>query len=168
MRQPKVRPIKRERIADKPERTRLEKITTLLQAASAILVPIVVAVAGLIIQQSIAKQTTAKDYVSLAIDILKVDPKVQDLFKGNPLRDWAADVLVLDSPVPISKAAQEQLKTTRVIVYEPKTLPQGLEWSKAMEKALGSKVFDSKAFEKALELFEKGSATPTPKPSETP
>jgi hypothetical protein len=151
------------RITKKPERTRLETITTLLQAMSAILVPIVVAVAGLIIQQSIAKQTTAKDYVSLAIDILKVDPKTQDLFKGNPLRDWAADVLVLDSPVPISKEAQRQLRTTQVLAYEP-TLPQGFV-SKALEKAM---VIDPKALEKVLELWEKSSATPTPKPSETP
>jgi hypothetical protein len=111
VRQPKVYPIQGVRITEKPERTRLEQITTLLQALSAILVPIVVAVAGFIIQQSIAKQTTAKDYVSLAIDILKVDPKIQDLYVGNPLREWAVDVLTLDSPVPISKAAQNQLRT---------------------------------------------------------
>jgi hypothetical protein len=147
VRQPKALPIKRERIADKPERTRLEKITTLLQALSAILVPIVVAVAGFIIQQSIAKQTTSKDYVSLAIDILKVDPKVQDLYTGNPLRDWAVDVLTLDSPVPISEAAQKQLRTTRVIVYEP----------------LGAK-----AVEAIQGWIQGGGAAPTPKPSATP
>jgi hypothetical protein len=144
--QPKVLPIKRARIAEKPQRTRLEKVTTLLQALSAILVPIVVAVAGLIIQQSIAKQTTGKDYVSLAIDILKVDPKVQDIYTGNPLRDWAVDVLTLDSPVKISEAAQKQLRTTRVIVYEP--------WGKDALAAWEG-------------LIKKGGATPTPKPSET-
>jgi hypothetical protein len=143
VRRPKVfNPIKRVRIANKPERTLLEKITTLLQALSAVAVPIVVVVVGGNIQQSITKQTTAKDYVSLAIDILKVDPKVQDI-KGNPLRDWAVDVLTLDSPVPISKAAQLQLRTTRVIVYEP------------LEKAW-SKWLDN------------GGVAPTPKPSATP
>jgi hypothetical protein len=117
-----------------------------MSALSAILVPIVVAVAGFIIRQSMAKQTTAKDYVSLAIDILKVDPKIQDVYVGNPLREWAVDVLTLDSPVPISKAAQNQLRTTQVVLYEPwgKELPQGLE------------------------RLQKGSATPTPKSSETP
>jgi hypothetical protein len=146
VRQPKAYPIKRVRITEKPERTRLEKVTTLLQAVSAVLVPIVVAVAGLIIQQSIAKQTTAKDYVSLAIDILKVDPKIQDL-KGNPLRDWAVDVLTLDSPVPISEAAQKQLRTTRVIVYEP----------------LGKN-----AMEVLNSWIQRGGAAPTPKPNVTP
>jgi len=155
--QPKVHPIRRARIAEKPERTRLERITTLLQAVSAVLVPVLIAGGGWLIQQSIAKQTTAKDYVSLAIDILKVDPKVQDLYAGNPLREWAVDVLTLDSPVPISEAAQKQLRTTQVIVYEPwgKTLPEGLEWSKDQRERL-------------WELLKKGNATPTPKPSATP
>jgi hypothetical protein len=55
--------------------------------------------------------------VSLAIDILKADPKIQDV-AGNPLRDWAVDVLRLDSPVPISEAAQNQLRTSREMVYD--------------------------------------------------
>jgi hypothetical protein len=130
-------------IANRPERTRLEQVTTLLQALSAILVPIVVVVVGGNIQQSITKQTTAKDYVSLAIDILKADPKIQDI-KGNPLRDWAVDVLTLDSPVPISQAAQTQLRTTRVVVFDS--------------------VLD-KAWAKWL---DNGGVAPTPKPSETP
>jgi hypothetical protein len=144
VRQPEVHPIKRERITEKPERTRLEKVTTLLQAVSAVLVPVLIAAGSLFIQQSIARQTTAKDYVALAIDILKVDPKAQDLFTGNPLRNWAVDVLVKDSPVPIPQQAQDQLKTTRVIVYEPsKILPEGLE------------------------RLQKGGSAPTPEPSET-
>jgi hypothetical protein len=151
VRQPKVYPIKPVRITEKPERTRLEQVTTLLQALSAILVPIVVAVAGLIIQQSIAKQTTGKDYVSLAIDILKVDPKIQDLYVGNPLREWAVDVLTLDSPVPISKAAQKQLRTTRVIVYDSFWDKAGMQGMDVIRK-----------------WSEKGDAAPTPKPSATP
>jgi hypothetical protein len=147
VRQPKVYPIKRVRITEKPERTLLEKITTLLQALSAIAVPIVVAVVGGNIQQSITKQTTDKDYVSLAIDILKVDPKAQDLYTGNPLRDWAVDVLTLDSPVKISKAAQKQLRTTRVVVYEP----------------LGKN-----AMEVLNSWIQRGGAAPTPKPNVTP
>jgi hypothetical protein len=78
-------PIQRARIADKPERTRLEKITTLLQAVSAVLVPLLIAAGSLLIQQSIAKQTTAKDYVSLAIDILKLIPRskvLQEILYG--------------------------------------------------------------------------------------
>ena len=146
--QPKVYPIKRVRIAEKPERTRLEKVTTLLQAVSAVLVPIVVAVAGLSIQQSIAKQTTDKDYVSLAIDILKVDPKVQDLYAGNPLREWAVDVLTLDSPVKISEATQKQLRTTRVVAYDQ----------------VGGKA----AVEVLNSWIQRGGSAPTPKPNVTP
>lgn len=131
----------------KPERTRLERITTLLQAASAVLVPVLIAGGGWAIQQSIAKQTTAKDYVSLAIDILKVDPKVQDLYVGNPLREWAVDVLTLDSPVPISQAAQKQLRTTRVIVYDQ---------------------VGTNAVEALRGWIKGGGAAPTPKPNATP
>ena len=59
--------------------------------------------------------------------------------------------------MPISEAAQKQLRTTQVIVYEPweKTLPEGLEWSKDQQDRL-------------REMLKKGNATPTPKPSATP
>ena len=66
--------------------------------------------------------------MSLAIDILKVDPEEQEtkapVIVENPLRDWAVDVLRLDSPVPISQAAQHQLRIAPIIVYDVKTPPQ--------------------------------------------
>jgi hypothetical protein len=50
--------------------------------------------------------------VSLAIEILKVEPK-KDV-ASDPLRDWAVDVLKLDSPVAVTPQAQEELRNKRL------------------------------------------------------
>lgn len=113
MPQPKTHSIKRAGSSEKPERTRLEKITTLSVAAASVIVTGLIGYFGASIQQSIAKQTTAKDYVSLAIEILKFEPKKDS--SSDPLRDWAVDVLRLDSPVPISKEALTELRKNRLV-----------------------------------------------------
>ena len=118
MLQPKAHSIKRVRIAEEPERTRLERITTILQAVSAILVPIVVAVAGLIIQESIAKQSAqiqksaaeqsvAKDYVGIATTILE-RPKAEGY---DALRDWAVDLLKKNTPLEFTQKQLDELKS---------------------------------------------------------
>lgn len=96
------------------QRTWLEIATTALQALSALAVPLAVAWIGFLIQQSVAKQTTAKDYVALAIEILKVEPKKDSGI--DPLRDWAVDVLLKNSPVPISETLQAQLRIQKLII----------------------------------------------------
>jgi hypothetical protein len=62
--------------------------------------------------------------VSLAIEILRVEPKKDS--KSDPLRDWAVDVLKLDSPVPISAEAQTQRRSNR-LAYDRAFIVQALE-----------------------------------------
>jgi hypothetical protein len=84
-------------------------------------VPLIVAYVGFLIQQSVAKQTTAKDYVALAVKILRADPK-KDV-ESDPLRDWAVDVLVRDSPVKVSEAAETQLRSHGLAIDFDPNLP---------------------------------------------
>jgi hypothetical protein len=73
-----------------------------------------VAWVGATISQSIATQSTAKDYVVLAIGILRVDPK--DAPNPDPLRDWAVEVLQEKAPVKLSPAAVALLKHHPLLV----------------------------------------------------
>jgi hypothetical protein len=66
--------------------------------------PVVVAIIGFTVQRSIAKSGLQKDYVQLALQILRDDPPKS----SKELRLWAVDVLDNFSPVAIS----EQLKVS--------------------------------------------------------
>jgi WD40 repeat protein len=66
-----------------------ESAETFSKVISAIAIPIVIAVGGWWIQNSITKQSISKDYVALAISVLE-KPK-SEIDQG--LRDWAVDLL---------------------------------------------------------------------------
>jgi hypothetical protein len=55
--------------------------------------------------------------VSLAIEILQVEPKKDS--ESDPLRDWAVDVLKLNSPVAISEQAQNELRKKPLPTNQP-------------------------------------------------
>src|SRR5260221_6974076 len=84
------------------------------KGVSAVVVPLIVVQVGFLIQQSIAKQSPAKDYVALAIEVLKSDSVAYG--STGALRQWAVDVLTVYSPVPIPHDAQLELRN-RVIVF---------------------------------------------------
>ncbi|WP_156472821.1 hypothetical protein [Pseudorhodoferax sp. Leaf265] len=81
---------------------RLEHWKSVASIASAVAIPIVLAIAGYLIQRQLADEGLRKDYVSIATSILKEDPKSQE----PDLRKWAVDVLDQNSPVPFSKSAR--------------------------------------------------------------
>jgi hypothetical protein len=76
------------------------------QVVIAALIPIAIGVGSYWIQESISKESVAKDYVGIAITILERPKQEED----NDLREWARKMLVRYSPEPFSPKAQEQLE----------------------------------------------------------
>jgi WD40 repeat protein len=70
------------------------KAESISKVLSAIAIPIVIAVGGWWIQNSITKQSISKDYVTLAIGILEKSKSEID----QSLRDWAVDLLAEYAP----------------------------------------------------------------------
>lgn len=75
---------------------------------SAIAIPLVIALIGNSVQQSIAENGIKKDYLAMAISILKdggekVDPE---------MKSWAAAVVSAYSPVPFSAGAKGKIGVT--------------------------------------------------------
>lgn len=85
--------------------TTIERVSKVLSIAA---IPVVLAVGGWIIQRQLQNQTVNRDYVQLAVSILK-EP---DTAKIKPqLRDWAVDLLNANSPTKFSSEVAKQLKS---------------------------------------------------------
>jgi hypothetical protein len=100
-----------QRILPKPDRgaknqdVSLERAKNIATIFSAIAIPIVLTIAGYLIQRQLADDSLKKDYVGIATGILKENPANQE----PELRTWAVKVLDENSPVPFSKKAKESL-----------------------------------------------------------
>jgi len=82
---------------------RRERIAKLL---SLIAIPVVLAMGGWLIQNSLADRNVSQEYVKLAVTILK-EPKDKT---DNLLRPWAADLLNQNSPTKFSPEVLQALK----------------------------------------------------------
>lgn len=83
----------------------LERAKAIATICSAVAIPIILTVAGYFIQKQLSEEGLRKDYVGIAIAILKENAKVQE----PELREWAVKVLDENSPIPFSKKAKEGL-----------------------------------------------------------
>lgn len=84
------------------EQTTLEKIQSIAAIASSIAIPIVLAIAGYVVQRQIADDGLKKDYVVMAMEILREKGDSQD----KALRSWAVDVVTAYSPIKFSAEAK--------------------------------------------------------------
>jgi hypothetical protein len=87
-------------------------------AISAVVVPVIVAVLGYRIQSSISDNAIRKDYVQLAINILREAPDTKNDPDTQHLRTWAIDVVDGYSPIPLSPAAKDELRRNQLGVSE--------------------------------------------------
>ncbi|MGN8251836.1 DUF2514 family protein [Pseudomonas sp. SMV7] len=84
---------------------RAQSIATML---SAVAIPLVIAVIGNSVQQTIAENGIKKDYLAIAINILQEGSE-----KSHPdMKAWATAVVSEYSPVPFSAGAKEKLGET--------------------------------------------------------
>ena len=81
----------------------LERISKALSIAA---IPVVLAFVGWIVQRRLQDQTLKRDYVQLAVSILKET----DNTKVSPeLRDWAVQLLNVYSPIKFGQLVTEKL-----------------------------------------------------------
>ncbi|RJX83510.1 hypothetical protein [Pseudomonas sp. LS-2] len=102
------------------EHSRLSQIQSIASILSAIAIPIVLAVVGYAVQQSIATDGIKKDYVSIAMGILKDAGNAQD----PDLKKWAVAVVAKYSPVPFSDSATKGLENVQYIQPRVPPLPE--------------------------------------------
>lgn len=88
----------------------IERVSKVISIAA---IPVVLAVVGWVIQADLQNQTVSRDYVQLAVSVLR-DP---DKEKVPPeLRDWAVDLLNENSPTKFSAEVTRKLKSGETIL----------------------------------------------------
>jgi hypothetical protein len=97
----------------------LERWKSISSIASAIAIPFVLAIVGYFIQKQLADEGLKKDYVSIAAGILKENPASQE----SELRRWAVAVLDLNSPIPFSSKAKDELEKRIFLGVAPARIP---------------------------------------------
>jgi len=82
-----------------------EKISKTVSIAA---IPIVLAMGGWIIQKRLQDQTLRRDYVQLAVTVLKEPASSQDM------KNWAVNLLSANSPVPFTQQIQADLSNGKI------------------------------------------------------
>lgn len=78
---------------------------------SLLFVPVFLTVGGWWFQDRVSTESIKKEYVQLAIQILRDAPPKDEKenSRSQPLRAWAVEVVDSYSPIPLSQAAREEL-----------------------------------------------------------
>lgn len=85
-----------------------DKLDRIAKLVSITMIPVVLALVGWFIQRQLQEQSVQRDYVQLAVSILREKEEA----KADPiLRAWAVELLNKNSPVPIQSDLAELLKT---------------------------------------------------------
>lgn len=88
----------------------LDKIEQLSKILSIVAIPVVLGIVGWIIQDRLATRHISRDYVQLAVSVLKETES--DV--SQSLRNWAVDLLNNHSPVKFSPEVVRDLKTGEI------------------------------------------------------
>lgn len=90
-----------------------DRFETISRTLSIAAIPVLLAVVGWLVQRQVQKQSVSKDYVQLAVSILRE----QDPSKVNTeLRSWAVDLLNAYSVVKLSASMSDVLKTGQAVL----------------------------------------------------
>jgi hypothetical protein len=92
---------------------KLQQWKDLATIFSLVAVPLAIAGGGWIIQASIASEGVRKDYVALAIGVLREAPEPASADR-DALRTWAIEIIDRHSPVQLTAAAKEELRRRAV------------------------------------------------------
>ncbi len=84
-----------------------EKVSKTVSIAA---IPVVLAIGGWLIQKRLQDQTLRRDYVQLAVTVLKEKESTPDM------KNWAVDLLSVNSPVPFTKQIQSDLLNGKIPV----------------------------------------------------
>jgi hypothetical protein len=93
----------------------LTKLQSIASIISSLAIPVVLAVFGWFVQAGISNDGIKKDYVQIAIGIIKDVDKNKD----PELRAWALDILEKNSPVPFSNSLRSKLRDGALVIFAP-------------------------------------------------
>jgi hypothetical protein len=93
-------------------------IESIVKMLSLVAIPIVIAIYSAKIQESIQRENINRDYVQLAVSVLKEESNANNA----GLKAWAVKILAKYSVIPLEGPVQEQLKTGAVTL--PSNAPQ--------------------------------------------
>ena len=137
-----------------------EMIERISKTLSIVAIPLVLAFGGWIIQQRLQDQTVSRDYVQLAVSILK-EPKDSKI--NDEMRAWAVQLLNDNSPTKFNQRVFDQLKAGTTQLPEDFNVTQpiaavepALDNPRAQATDLELKGFDflvSKDVDAALQAF---------------
>jgi hypothetical protein len=139
-----------------------ETVERVAKTLSILAIPVVLAIGGWIIQQRLQDKTLSRDYVQLAVSILK-EPRSAN--EDPQMRTWAVQLLNDNSPTKFSAQVFEQLKSgtaqlpqsfnvTQVAPPTTSTATQPREEAVDLE-VKGFQFIVSKDVDAALEAFAK-------------
>jgi len=98
---------------------RLETVERLTKIVSLAAIPVILAVGGWAIQVQVQQQAVRRDYVQLAVSILK---EPLDAGKNTALRGWAVHLLRDNSSTALSQELQKQLESGQAVLPNPEYL----------------------------------------------
>jgi len=85
----------------------VEHLESWSKIIAAVAIPIVIAIGGWVIQDTVSRQGTNKDYVNLALQILQKETKTEE---ERRMRNWAVDLINASSPVKFDSETTQLLK----------------------------------------------------------
>lgn len=94
-----------------PSNSRLANLESWSKILAAIAIPVVIAIGGWVIQDSVSRQATGKDYVNLALSILQKKPQNEE---ERRITNWAVDLINSNSPVKFDVETTQLLKAGTV------------------------------------------------------
>ncbi|CAK7026744.1 hypothetical protein [Saezia sanguinis] len=97
---------------EKEKLSRIQYWQAISTIFAAVAIPVIVAFFGYIIQRQLSNDNIRKDYVAMALDIIKGDAKSQ----SEEVRAWAVEMLNENSPIPFSGKAQDDLRSNTIYV----------------------------------------------------
>lgn len=111
-----------------------DKFESIAKGLAALLIPVVLAYGSQLVQKQISDESVKKDYVALAVSILKDVPKEND--QRSDIRKWAVKVLDQLAPVAMTEATKMGLEKFPIsfLVTGDKLLDLKFDYSK-MEAA---------------------------------
>jgi hypothetical protein len=86
-----------------------DKLDIFLKGLAAVVIPLVLAYIGWIVQSAITTQNTGKDYIGISLGILEQKDLTEDLKKNEGLRKWAVGLLKYYSPVTLDEKTAAEL-----------------------------------------------------------
>lgn len=99
----------------KLEQETLNKVQSIAAILSSVAIPIVIALVGWWVQSTVSTESIKKDYVQMAVGILKDTEKQKD----EEMRKWAVAVLDKYSPIPFSQSLRDKLEKGAIFVNAP-------------------------------------------------